>query len=86
MNYETGDLVRVDHPGMRGVAYYVTGPEMVSDIDTVWTGEKLPTGMILAHAVGDDRIVTLDPEDCARINDAVCSCGQLGCGWAEENL
>lgn len=40
-----------------------------------------PTGMWIMHAVGDRYKWIVDPDDCEELQDEVCSCGQIGCGW-----
>lgn len=67
--------------GQRDVAFYVRGPQMIDDEDTVWTGYQVPTGMVEAVMVGDDRVWVVDPDDLTAIqDDEYCSsCGQVGC-------
>lgn len=67
--------------GYGGVAWRVTGWETKPDEDTEWTGFEVPTGMLVAHMVGDDRDFTFDPDDLTAIpDDAYCpECGQVGC-------
>ena len=38
---------------------------------------------IFVCAVGDDRYEVVALDDLTPYDDEVCSCGQVGCGWAE---
>jgi hypothetical protein len=38
-------------------------------------------GRVVAHMVGDDRRFEFDVDDVSPLDDDVCSCGQIGCGW-----
>ena len=42
---------------------------------------EVETGMILLHAVGDNRIEAHDPTELELYMGDVCSCGQIGCEW-----
>jgi hypothetical protein len=66
-----------------GVAWRVFAYETEPDEDTEWTGYENPTGLVLAHMIGDDRETAFDPDDLEPIKDEdYCSgCGQIGCGW-----
>ncbi len=56
------------------------------DADAWWPDEgdieQVPTGMVRMVMVGDDREFIIDPDDIEQVHGPVCSCGQLGCGWA----
>lgn len=93
--FTRGDRVTVD--GYDGVAWFVTGPELVWEADMAlcededgneWTepigdGEMVPTDRLVCVMVGDDRDFTFDAEDLTSIDeDDFCgSCGQIGCDW-----
>ncbi len=70
---------RVD--GWEGIAFDVVGCQMVDDEDTDWTGEQVPTGMLLVVMVGDDKQHAVEPYEVHPITDeSYChECGQLGC-------
>lgn len=67
-----------------GVAWRVTHWETEADEDTEWTGIENPTGLLVAHMVGDDRDFRFEPDQLTPIDeDAYCSCcGQVGCQWS----
>lgn len=65
----------------RGVGFRAYGYESEPDEDTEWSGLENPTGKILTHMIGDDRPFAFEPDELIRVDEPVCSCGQLGCGW-----
>lgn len=66
-----------------GIAWRAFEFESQPDEDTEWSGYEVPTGLILAHMVGDDRPFAFDPDDLTPIgaDDYCAGCGQVGCGW-----
>lgn len=64
-----------------GVAWRVEGWETEPDEDTEWSGIENPTGLLLAHMIGDDRTFRFEPDQLTALHGDVCSCGQVGCGW-----
>jgi len=67
--------------GWRGIAWRVYAWETKPDEDTWWSGYEAPTGMVLAHMVGDDAKHVIDPVDLIKLEDgSYCpECGQIGC-------
>lgn len=68
-----------------GIGFYAYGYEAHPDEDTHWTGFEVPTGRIMTHMIGDDRPFAFEPDELVPVEGAVCSCGQLGCGWHGED-
>lgn len=60
-----GTTVKVD--AYRGVAFRVDA--------------YLPNGEAETHMIGDDTTYTFDPADLTVVEEDVCDCGQLGCGF-----
>ena len=81
MNFDFKQAYKAE--GYSGIAWRATGWEHVADEDTEWTGEKVPTGRIEAHMIGDDCDFYFEPSELTPIDeDDYCSgCGQIGCGW-----
>jgi len=67
--------------GYRGIAFGVLGWETEPDEDTIWTGQEVRTGRVLAVMVGDDHKHSVDPDDLKPLarEDYCGSCGQVGC-------
>ena len=69
--------------GYRGIAFYLIGYVEHDTPDTEWTGDReVDTTMVRAVMVGDDREHEIPVEDLTMLHEDVCSCGQIGCGWA----
>lgn len=68
--------------GWRGIAFYVLGWETEPDEDTVWTGQEVRTGKVVAIMVGDDHRHLVDSDDLEALEegDYCGGCGQIGCG------
>lgn len=73
---------------MPGIAFYLTGWERVFDpLDMDYMndddyGYVNSDTNVVAIMVGDDREHIVDIDDLELIEDDVCSCGQIGCGWS----
>lgn len=69
--------------GYSGVAWNVYGYETEPDEDTEWSGIENPTGLLVAHMIGDDRTFTFEPDELTPLaeEDYCSGCGQIGCGW-----
>jgi hypothetical protein len=68
--------------GYGGIAFYLTGYEMIKDEDYEWSGiEHTNWSRVEAIMVGDDRIHYVDIEDLTVLDDDdYCpECGQIGC-------
>ena len=66
----------------RGVAVWVRGWQTEPDEDTEWSGYEVRTGRAVYTMVGDDRLLTCEPDDLTPLaEDGFCrGCGQTGCG------
>ena len=69
--------------GYAGIAWRVDGYECEPDENTEWTGVENPTGLLVAHMIGDDHDFTFEPDELTPITeeDYCAGCGQIGCGW-----
>lgn len=85
-----GDTVKVK--GFSGVACVYRGPQTEPGQSEWWDDDAdemvydeypddVETGRALVRMVGDDHIHVVDFDDLTVIDEDVCSCGQLGCGW-----
>ena len=75
------DAVAVDGQHA-GIACRILGWHVEPDEDTVWTGIRPRTGMLVARYVGDDRRFLIEPGDVIALDETdYCRlCGQIGCG------
>jgi hypothetical protein len=46
--------------------------------------EDPESGQVIAIMVGDDREHVVNVDDLTKLEEGVCSCGQIGCGWDAE--
>lgn len=73
------DAYKVD--GYKGIAWQVLGWETTEDSGTIYTGENVCTGYIVARMIGDDRYFVFERDEITPIErEEFCSeCGQIGC-------
>lgn len=68
--------------GYSGIAFYVTGYDMIRDEDYEWSGiEYEDKEHVRAIMVGDDRVHIIEIDHLTKISeDDYCpECGQIGC-------
>ena len=85
-SFDTDGRFRID--GWEGISFWIVREQTEPDADTEWTGMEVPTGMLVAVMVGDDREHIVDPSDVTELaeGESCRECGQIGCTRRWEGL